>query len=244
VLATHHLGDSDLIVSLFAREAGLVRGVARGARRSRRRFGGALEPLTRVRASWVEREGRELHRIDELDALRSYARIQAEPRIQAACAVIAEVARATVREEQEDPRMFRLVGAVLDALETGLEPYAALRYFEFWSLRLHGLLPDLDRCGHCLAERGPRSRRWAAARSGLLCSRCRAQVRETTRLLGPAEREFLTAARGGPPEAVRAHAGCAGPGGALELLLRGTLEGFVERGFRSYRHLDAVGGAH
>lgn len=242
VLATQQLGDSDVIVSLFARQAGLVRGVAPGARRSRRRFGGALEPLTRVRARWAEREGRDLHRIEELDPIRSYARMQADPRIQAACAVMAEVARATVREEQEDTRVFRLIGAVLDALEAGLEPYAALRYFEFWSLRLHGLLPDLERCGTCLAESGPRSRRWVAARFGLLCGRCRAQVHETTRLLGAADREFLEAARNGPPDAVGDLAGRARPGGPLELLLRGTLEGFVERGFRSYRHLDSVSG--
>ena len=70
VLRTGSLGESDVLITLFTRELGKVRGVARGARRSRKRFGGALEPLTRVRASFVEREGRDLVQVNDLEVLQ------------------------------------------------------------------------------------------------------------------------------------------------------------------------------
>ena len=167
MLGTHHLGEADLIVTLLAEQAGRLRGVARGARKSRRRFGGSLEPLTRVQAAWFEREGRDLQRIESLEPIRSYADMQADPAVQAACAVISEITASTVREGQAEPRMFRLLGSVLDAIEGGLPPLVAILYFEFWTLRVHGLLPDADSCALCSTPFKPSGRRWASEQ-GLL----------------------------------------------------------------------------
>lgn len=147
VLGTHELGEADLIVTLLAEHAGRVRGVATSARRSRKRFGGALEPLTRVHATWVEREGRDLHRIESLDLDRSFAAMQSAPERQAASAIVCEIAAASSHEGEGDPRYFRLVGAVAEALENGLDPWVAVRYFEYWTLRLHGVLPEDDGSG-------------------------------------------------------------------------------------------------
>ena len=175
MLRTQELGETDLIVSLLAERGGQVRGVARGARKSRKRFGGLLEPLTHVRAAWTEKEGRDLHRIDSMEGVRSYATMQSDPVLQAACAVLAEVAGVYTREGQADARGFRLLGAVLQALEAGVDPYLAIRYFEYWTLRLQGLLPDLALCSQCS---GSWSARWCTgAGPGSLtwmpqCSRC------------------------------------------------------------------------
>lgn len=142
VLRTQPLGDADLIVSFLARSHGCVRGVARSARRSRKRFGGLLEPMTHVEATWTVKSGRDLHRIEHLEARRSYAAMQSDPALQAVCAVMAEIGEAFGAEGAADEREFRLFGAVLNALEGGGEPLLLLRYFEFWTLRLHGLLGD------------------------------------------------------------------------------------------------------
>jgi DNA repair protein RecO (recombination protein O) len=234
------MGEADLIVTLVAESAGLVRGVAPSARRSRKRFGGALEPWTRVRASWVEKEGRELHRVESLDPERSYATMQSEPARQAACAVLAEIAVATAREEQPDPTAFRLMGAVLDGLEAGLDPFAAVRYFEYWELRLHGVLPDLSVCAACGSALGPADARFAVPGEGLRCGAC-AKGSPQARRLHRADLEFLQAAASLPPSGMGAHASAARPGGALEALLRGALEAFAERRFRAYRHLATHG---
>ena len=71
VLRTYPLREADLLVTLFTRLEGKVRGVARSAKRSKRRFGGALEPLTYVRVYYEDREGQELTRLDSCDVLES-----------------------------------------------------------------------------------------------------------------------------------------------------------------------------
>src|ERR1700678_1032694 len=71
VLRTWPFHEADLLVSLFTREHGRLKGVARHAMRSRRRFGGALEPLTHVRAPWPERPRQELVRLDAFEILSS-----------------------------------------------------------------------------------------------------------------------------------------------------------------------------
>jgi len=71
VLRTYPLREADLLVTLFTRAEGKVRGVARAAKKSKKRFGGALEPLTYVRAYWDDRERQELARLDSCEVLES-----------------------------------------------------------------------------------------------------------------------------------------------------------------------------
>ena len=71
VLRTYPLRESDLLVTLFTRLEGKVKGVARAAMKSRRRFGGALEPLTYVRAFYDDRERQELARLDSCEVIES-----------------------------------------------------------------------------------------------------------------------------------------------------------------------------
>ena len=238
VLRTQELGESDLIVSLFSREHGTLRGVARAARNSRRRFGGALEVLTRVRVHWTESPRRELHRIEQLDCLRTHAPMQSDPALQAACAVVCEVTEALGREGQSEARAFQLVGAVLDALEQGCHPWIAVRYFEFWMLRIHGLLGELESCAAC-GENLPLAGAARVDRHGALrCARCAATIAGVRQHpFGAPERAFLSEARHRAPSAVSCAPAIAAPGGALEAALRGGLESFVERRLRTYRHL-------
>jgi len=240
VLRTQELGESDLIVSLFTREHGTLRGVARAARKSRRRYGGALEPLTLVRLGWAEKQGRELHRIEALDCVRSFATMQSDPVTQAACAVLSEVTESLGREGQSESRAFQLLGAVLAALEQGCPAWVAVRYFEFWMLRIHGLLAELDACAGCGA-RLPHDRAARVDRHGILrCSRCASSSGGRQHRFGERERAFLEQARSCPPAQVSCNAEAVAPGQGLEAALRGTLESFVERRFRTYRHLAAV----
>ena len=69
VLRTWPFHEADLLVSLFTRDQGRVKGVARHAMKSRKRFGGALEPATQVLAHYTERPGQELVRLDQFEIL-------------------------------------------------------------------------------------------------------------------------------------------------------------------------------
>lgn len=243
VIGTQSLGEADVIVTLLAEHSGRVRGVAPSARRSRRRFGGALDPLTRVRAAWIEREGRDLHRIESLDLARSYSTMQSEPVRQAACAVLAEVAGALAREGQADPRGFRLLGAVLDALELGLDPWVAVRYYEYWMLKLHGVLPDMASCTACGKPLAEGATRRVDAEGLVRCAACDRAAEGRGRVLRSDDLAFLAMAARSAPPALGGFARTALPGGALEALLRGGVESFGERRFRTYRHLAAAVGS-
>lgn len=232
VLGTSALGEADLIVTLLAERAGKVRGVARSARKSRRRFAGALDLLTRVDARWVERPGRELHRIVTLDPLASPARWMSDPRDQAAAAVVAEVCARFGQADQEAQRIVRLIGAILAALEGGADRWSLIRYFEYWTLRLHGVLPDWNHCQDCGREL---SRARVVDRDGVVrCGDCAAGG---VALPGSAL-ERLARFASSPPAELTGEDHQLRPGGPLEALLRGTLQGFAERAFKSYRHLE------
>jgi recombinational DNA repair protein (RecF pathway) len=193
--------------------------------------------LTRLEAEWIERDGRELHRLDSVDSVRSFAEMQGQPELQATCAVLAEIARTFAHEEQAEPAAFRLLGAVLEALEQGGDPSALLRYYEFWTLRLHGLLPEVDSCALCGEAFSEADTIRVLAGRGLRCGRCRPQPGSRESSWSAADREALGwLARRAPDQLP--HLARAGRGGALELLLRGALEAFAERTFRAYRHLD------
>jgi len=240
VLRTQPLGDADLIVSFFTLGHGKLRGVARSARRSRKRFGSALEPLTHVRVAWTDAPGRELVRIEGVENERSFAAMQSEPALQAACAVISEVCAAFAHEEQPDPPAFRLVGAVLNALEARVDVATVVRYFEYWMLRIHGLLPELDACGRCSAPIVAPEAAYVEAAGQVVCRSCDTAAGHGGRRLGPGELAFFADARVHPPDRIAIPQTSARPHGTLEVLLRGTLESFAEARFRSYRHLAAA----
>src|ERR1700758_2536073 len=71
VLRTYPFRESDLLVTLFTRLEGKVRGVARAAKKSRRRFGGGLEPLTYRKVAYDDRERQELRRLDAFEVIDS-----------------------------------------------------------------------------------------------------------------------------------------------------------------------------
>ena len=91
VLRTWPFHESDLVVSLLTREQGRVKGVARHAMRSQRRFGGALEPMTHVRATYVEQSRQELVRLDAFEILLSPMSQPVDYERTAALQLVAEV---------------------------------------------------------------------------------------------------------------------------------------------------------
>jgi DNA repair protein RecO (recombination protein O) len=155
VLRTYRYGEADRIVVFLTEDRGKKRGVARNASASRRRFGAALEPLTRGRATYVERENRELVRLDRVEPsgspLGSTAGRSSDDRVDALghASYFAELIDEWAPDASPNERLFRLGTAVADALGRGGSVAALARYFEYWLLRLEGVYPALDRCPRC-----------------------------------------------------------------------------------------------
>ena len=143
ILRTYKLGESDRIVVFLTRDRGKKRGVAKNARQSRRRFGGALEPMTYGRVGYVERERRDLVRLDYVEQLRSpLSAIDGEAL--GYVSYFAELIDEWAQEADPNETLFRLGASMTDAIAAGVPIEPLARYFEFWLMRLQGVY-ELDR---------------------------------------------------------------------------------------------------
>jgi DNA repair protein RecO (recombination protein O) len=146
VLRTYRYGEADRIVVFLTEDRGKRRGVARHGTVSRRRFGAALEPFTRGRVTYVEREARDLVRLDRIDLRQSplgvAAGAEGDPALRLSHAgYFAELLDEWAPEAAPNERLYRLGAAVGDALARGGSVDAIARYFEYWLLRLEGVYP-------------------------------------------------------------------------------------------------------
>jgi DNA repair protein RecO (recombination protein O) len=148
VLRSWPFHEADLLVSLFTREQGRVKGVARHAMRSRRRFGGALEPMTHVRATYAEKPRQELVRLDAFEILSSPMSRPVDYLRTAALQLVAEVLEEAMPEGAPEDAVFRLALAVLEELQVG-RVWMPVTYFALWMNRLMGWMPELGRCAAC-----------------------------------------------------------------------------------------------
>ena len=168
VLRTYPLREADLLVTLFTRAEGKVKGVARSAKRSKRRFGGALEPLTWVRAYYDDREGQELSRLDSCDILESPLSSTVDyPRV-VALEHVAEMLDELLPDREANDAIFRLAVSVLHQLRAG-SIWMPLTYFQLWLVRLIGFLPELGECLACGVTLNGSPAYYHALADGLMC---------------------------------------------------------------------------
>jgi len=148
VLRTYPMHEADLLVTFFTRAEGKVKGVAKSAKRSKKRFGGALEPLTQVRVYYDDREKRELARIDSCDVLQSPLATAIDYPRAAALGHVAEVIDELLPDREVNDAVYRLTSSVLSNLRAGAI-WGPLTYFDLWMSRLAGFLPELHVCMNC-----------------------------------------------------------------------------------------------
>jgi DNA repair protein RecO (recombination protein O) len=188
VLRTWPVHESDLLVSFFTRDYGRLKGMAKAALKSRKRFGGALEPMTLVRAWFAERPRQELVRLDQLEILRSPLSAPVDQARMAVLSFYAEVIDEALPERDPQATVFRLLASVLEQTSAvkpetaqpqtagapfaGLQPpgpWMALTYFSLWMTRLMGLLPDIGHCMVCGDTLASGEVRFNAYADGLFC---------------------------------------------------------------------------
>ncbi len=149
VLRVTAVGESDLVVSLFTRELGRVSAIARGARSSRRRFGGALGVLVHSELVLARRSrGAELWNLERATAITDHAALAADPVVLGHASYGLELVRELTPAEVPDPAVLDLIVALWGALAAGPSP-SLLRAFELALCELLGSGVALDRCAAC-----------------------------------------------------------------------------------------------
>jgi DNA repair protein RecO (recombination protein O) len=171
VLRVVDYGESDRIVTLLTRERGKVGAFARGARASRRRFAGLLEPFTLLSAELIDRRG-DLLGLESASALRAHGGIRGDLARIAVAGYATELTGELVRDAEAHPELFALLAEFLAGLDAAPARPAALRAFELGALAATGFMPRLDACARCGAGLPARPLRLDPAHGGILCPAC------------------------------------------------------------------------
>jgi DNA repair protein RecO (recombination protein O) len=172
VIGGYNLGEADRIIPFFTRKLGKVRAVARGARRVRSRYGGALELFTLGQLVYFGWPNRTLHKINEFSVVEPFSALKADLGRLSRGAYLVELAGASVEEEEPNEEIFLLLRAALTLLAAHDDP-RLLRAFEIRLFRIVGYLLELYRCLICRSVLEAHIKpAISPTRGGLVCSKC------------------------------------------------------------------------
>jgi DNA repair protein RecO (recombination protein O) len=195
ILRTYPVGEQDKLVVVFSRDKGVFKGVAKGARKFANRFGSTLEPMSRVRVFYYEKERQELVTISNCDLLESHFDVQKDLDVACALSYVAELIVEFSPARSHDDLLYRLLLSLLRACKEKGEVRTLTRYFESWFLRINGWLPEFRRCKGCRKElAGPG---WLSPkRDGVYCAGCAPEKRDA---VGPEVAAFTSWAKKSSP---------------------------------------------
>ena len=173
ILRSYNLAEADKIVVCLSRSAGLIRGVAKGCRKLKNRFGAALEPFTLINLIYYEKENQELVSFRQVEILKSRFNLSSNASLLTGFAYMGDLLIDFSPPHQANDNLFRMAIACFEAAsETPEDLDAVLRYFEVWLLKLEGFLPDLRTCANCNRALVDDGAVYLGSDLSLRCSQC------------------------------------------------------------------------
>jgi DNA repair protein RecO (recombination protein O) len=149
VVHSINYGESDKIVTFFTQDFGKLKGIAKGARRSKKRFQNALDLFSHLRLIFFDREGMGLVRAQGCDILNSFPKIREDLKKIIYGNYFLEMVSEMAGEREGHPEAFDLLLAFLKTLEVMEPQEEQLRMFEIRMLSLFGYRPNVKRCSLC-----------------------------------------------------------------------------------------------
>lgn len=199
ILKTFSLAEADKIVLLLTEKFGLVRGVAKGAKRLKSKFGGILEPFSVVIADLYQKEERELVSIRNLELQKSYFINAANPFVLQKLAYLSELLIEFSPPHNPNVRVYRMAKICFDSINENPEMIELIvLYFEFWLLRLEGYLPDWSECDVCSIEFTENEPANLQMNFHLMCNRCRRS--QTNQTVTSEMRQIYVSAQSSSPQ--------------------------------------------
>lgn len=200
VLSSIDYGESDKIVTFCTLEFGKIKGIAKGAKRSKKRFVNTLEPFSHIRLLFFQKPGRELVMLEQADVIGRFDNLLADIDRLAFGSYCLELLNEMTPEGQINQKAFELLLKFLIMLDAGANIRTMVMFFEMRLLSILGYHPHLDRCVVCKKEPaagayGHASLQdtkifFSSARSGILCFNCRGQDKSLI-LASPGAIKFL-----------------------------------------------------
>jgi DNA repair protein RecO (recombination protein O) len=164
-------GEADRLVTLYTREQGKLRAVAKGARKVTSRKAGHLEPFTHVKLQLAR--GRSLFIVTQADTVDAFLSLRETLVMTGTASYVVELLdRFVYEEEGANPTLFRLLAETLKRLSTGEDLWLAVRYYEMRLLDFLGFRPQLFECANCSREIQAEDQFFSFLLGGVICSRC------------------------------------------------------------------------
>lgn len=177
MLSTGDLGETDRLVSVYTKDFGRIKAVAKGAKKSRKRFGSALEPFTHIELFFTDRENSTLARLDNCRIITTYPEIASNIKTVAYGSYLIELVNIFTPERQKNIQIFYLLNHFIGLLSAGGFREGMLRLFEHRFFMLTGYMPQFLQCVACgkgfnLAT----TYMFSVNKGGIVCSSCRGGV--------------------------------------------------------------------
>ncbi|MBN1452625.1 MAG: DNA repair protein RecO [Anaerolineales bacterium] len=164
-------GEADRLVTLYTREQGKLRAVAKGARKITSRKAGHLEPFTYVKLQLSR--GRDLFIVTQADTVEAYVALRESLVLTGYASYVVELLdRFVYEEEGANPTLFRLLADTLERIAKNEDTWLAVRYYEMRLLDFLGFRPQLFECANCGREIQAEDQFFSFAGGGAICPRC------------------------------------------------------------------------
>ena len=213
VLARVDIGEADRVITLYAREFGKLRAVAKGARRPLSRLGPHLEYFCRSNLMLVK--GRDLDVVTGAESINAHLPLRTNLDAFGHASHMVELVARLTEERQENAAVFDLLAGSLGLLAEGLDPYHVTRHFELALLNHLGFRPELLRCVGCREQLTQATHPFMADLGGYLCEGCQPRGVALRHVSVDAQKYLRAIERGGLRSIVNLE---------LDLVLRGEIE--------------------
>lgn len=170
ILKNFSLGEADLVVTLYTRDAGKVRVVAKGARRSTSKFVGHFEPLALVKLSLAQ--ARNLDIVTQAQVVENFSDLKSSLEAISQGLYVAELVDGFGSEAHSNPGLYQLAIETLKAVAQAPGSEWPIRFFELHLLQVSGLMPELYHCVQCRQELVPGCHRFSPNMGGTFCLDC------------------------------------------------------------------------
>lgn len=210
ILRHNDWGEADRIISLYSREQGKLRAIAKGVRKMQSRKAGHLEPFTRVVLMLAR--GHDLWIITQAESQDLYQPLREDLKLMGHAAYVVELLDRFTFEEGQNWQLYKLVTETLNRLSTGENVFVSVRFYEMRLLDLLGFRPMLFECASCGEKITAQDQFFSADLGGVLCPKCKIKGQtsrpvslEALRFMRHFQRSsFFVAKRADPPEMIRA----------------------------------------
>lgn len=170
VLKHADFGEADRLLTLYTREQGKLRALAKGARRPGSRKGGHLEPFTRTRLQLAT--GRDLFIVNQAEAIENYSTLTENLEALGYASYVVELLDKFSADHDANQPVYRLLRDTLSRLAAGDELQLAVRYYEVRLLDQVGFRPELQNCLNCKELIQPQGQFFSFEQGGVLCPNC------------------------------------------------------------------------